>query len=66
MSGVKQFFEYRHQLPHLQDVCKPFAVLAQHILTLPENPERTHALRKLLESRDCALRAALYKNLGDE
>jgi hypothetical protein len=28
---------------------------------LPRNPERTVALRKLLEAKDCAVRAALWK-----
>lgn len=28
---------------------------------LPRNPERTVALRKLLEAKDCAVRAALYQ-----
>ena len=29
--------------------------------TLPSNPERTVALRKLLEAKDCAVRALIYK-----
>jgi hypothetical protein len=29
--------------------------------TLPRNPERTAALRKLLEAKDAAVRARLYK-----
>ena len=65
MSGLKQFFEYRHLLPRMQEVAKPFAHVAQHILSLPENPERTMALRKLLEARDCAVRAEQYKNLEE-
>jgi hypothetical protein len=28
---------------------------------LPRNPERTVALRKLLEAKDCAVRALLYR-----
>jgi hypothetical protein len=31
------------------------------ILDLPRNPERTVALRKLMEARDCAMRAAVMK-----
>ena len=43
-------------------VSKPFGELAQTIVdTLPSNPERTVALRKLLEAKDCAVRALLYK-----
>jgi hypothetical protein len=29
---------------------------------LPDNPEKTTALRKLLEAKDCAVRARLFKN----
>ena len=57
-----QFFAYEHLPEHLQAVSKPFGVLAQDIVDrLPMNPERTVALRKLLESKDCAVRALLYK-----
>jgi hypothetical protein len=31
------------------------------VATLPRNPERTTALRKLMESKDCAVRALIYK-----
>lgn len=57
-----QFFIYEHLPPHLQAVSKPFGELAKLIVeTLPSNPERTAGLRKLLESKDCAVRALLYK-----
>lgn len=57
-----QFFTYEHLPPHLQVVSKPFCELAQKIVEeLPSNPERTVALRKLLESKDCAVRAVLFK-----
>jgi hypothetical protein len=35
--------------------------MAAFILTLPRNAERSTALRKLLESKDAAVRAALSK-----
>jgi len=36
--------------------------LAQHLVeSLPRNPERTVALRKLLEAKDCTVRARLFK-----
>jgi len=39
-----------------------FALLANEIVaTIPRNPERTVALRKLLEAKDCAVRAMLYQ-----
>ncbi len=57
-----QFFAYDHLPPHLQAISYPFHSLAQNIVeTLPSNPERTVALRKLLEAKDCAVRAALFK-----
>jgi hypothetical protein len=57
-----QFFTYAHLPAHLQEVSKPFCLLAESISeTLPPNPERTVALRKLLEAKDCAVRALLYK-----
>lgn len=59
---LMQFFKYDHLPAHLQDVSKPFGELAQKIVdTLPANPERTVALRKLLESKDCAVRALIAK-----
>lgn len=56
-----QFFAWEHLPPHLQEVSKPFGELAQKLLELPDNPERTVALRKLLEAKDCAVRARLFK-----
>jgi hypothetical protein len=57
-----QFFAYQHLPPHLQDVSKNFSDLAHAIVVdIPSNAERTVALRKLLEAKDCAVRAMLYK-----
>lgn len=59
---ISQFFAFAHLPPHLQDVSRPFGELAQQIVaTLPRNPERTVALRKLLEAKDAAVRAVLAK-----
>lgn len=56
-----QFFTYEHLPAHLQAISEPFCRLAEHVVaTLPPNPERTVALRKLLESKDCAVRASIY------
>jgi hypothetical protein len=69
-----QFFRYDHLPPHLQMISKPFCDLAYAIVLgdnvpesgtvtigppLPRNPERTVCLRKLLEAKDCAVRALL-------
>ena len=59
---MEQFFRYEHLPPHLQEVSAPFGELARRIiLQLPRNPERTEALRKLLESKDSAVRALIYQ-----
>jgi hypothetical protein len=58
-----QFFSHAHLPPHLADVSILFYNLAVEILELPRNPERTVALRKLLEAKDCAVRALLYKEV---
>lgn len=58
-----QFFGYSHLPEHLQETSKRFHDLADWIVSeLPSNPERTVALRKLLEAKDCAVRARLYKD----
>ena len=57
-----QFFAYEHLPSHLQVISKPFSVLAHELVgNLPSNPERTTALRKLLEAKDCAVRARLFQ-----
>jgi hypothetical protein len=59
---ILQFFAYKHLRDDLQGVSKPFGEMADWIVkTLPRNPERTVALRKLLEAKDAAVRAAIYK-----
>lgn len=57
---IMQFFSYDHLPSKLQAVSRPFGELAQELVTtLPRNPERTIALRKLLEAKDAAVRALL-------
>ena len=59
---IMQFFAYAHLPEHLQAVSRPFGDLAAQVVeTLPRNPERTVALRKLLEAKDAAVRALLAK-----
>jgi hypothetical protein len=57
---ILRFFHYAHLPPQLQARSKPFCDLARLIFdTTPNNAERTTAFRKLLEAKDCAVRAAL-------
>lgn len=62
---LAQFFAYRHLPEELQAVSKSFHDLARTIITtLPRNAERTVALRKLLESKDCAVCAKIMRPVG--
>lgn len=60
ITGVLRFFAYSHLPPKLQEISKPFSELAHTVAdAYPSSPETTIALRKLLESKDAAVRAAL-------
>lgn len=58
---ILQYFAYGHLPEHLRVMSQIFYNVAQKIMTLPRSAERTVALRKLLESKDAAVRAALTK-----
>lgn len=64
-AQLLQWFEYSHLPGHLQTVSSEFHDLA-HVLNanLQDGPEKTVALRKLLESKDCAVRAKLAETQG--
>lgn len=55
-----KWFEYAHLPEHLQKISEPFHDLAANIVeTIDGGPERTVALRKLLEAKDAAVRAVV-------
>lgn len=57
-----QFFVFEHLPPHLAEISREFSNLAHTVIqSLPLNPERTVALRKLLEAKDAAVRALVAK-----
>lgn len=59
---ILQFFAFAHLPADLKQVSGPFAQMAHWIVeVMPRNPERTVALRKLLEAKDAAVRAKLAK-----
>jgi hypothetical protein len=54
------YFQYAHLPPGLQAVSAPFSQLAAEIAErAPLSHETAASLRKLLEAKDCAVRAAL-------
>lgn len=57
-----QFFKWEHLTSdEAKFVSKALAEMAQIIVDrVPANPERTVALRKLLEAKDAAVRATFY------
>lgn len=59
-SPIMKFFEYAHLPPKLQKVSSPVGELAKLMdETLPDGPEKSAGLRKLLEAKDCFVRAIL-------
>lgn len=59
---LEQFFVYAHLRPDLQELSRPFGELVEKMMALlPRNPERETMLRKLLEAKDCAVRARVAK-----
>ena len=59
-NPIMSFFEYAHLPEHLQAVSKPFGELAALMdANLPNNAEKSAGLRKLLEAKDCMVRANL-------
>ncbi len=55
-----KYFNYEHLPNHLQEVSKPIGDLANTLNdTLPDGPEKSAGLRKLLEAKDCFVRAKL-------
>lgn len=55
-----QLFKHMHLPPHLREISQPYCQLALKLAELPFNPERSTALRKLRESKDCAVTAKLW------
>lgn len=55
-----RFFEFEHLPPHLQTTsCRCHQLAHAMAADLPDGPELTTGLRKLLEAKDCFVRAAL-------
>jgi hypothetical protein len=58
-KALLSFFKWEHLPPHLAEVSKPFCSLAQFVADDLTGAEATVCLRKLLEAKDCAVRARL-------
>lgn len=59
-TTVIRYFAFAHLPPHLQTVSAPLGELAEKLETLlPDGPEKSAGMRKLLEAKDCFVRSAL-------
>lgn len=58
-AELLRYFAWEHLPAVLQVVSRPFGELAHRVAAAGQGPETTTALRKLLEAKDCAVRAAL-------
>ena len=64
-APILRYFAYAHLPENLRSVSEPFGVLAERVdATLPDGAEKSVALRKLLEAKDAAVRAALPAEIG--
>lgn len=64
-STTIKFFSYQHLPPKLQEISKPLSELAfQMEALLPDGPEKSAGMRKLLEAKDCFVRSFLEKPEG--
>ena len=61
ITQVLRWFDYQHLPGHLRRISQPFGLLARSLVfdLKLDGPELTVALRKLLEAKDAAVRAAV-------
>lgn len=60
MNQIMKYFEFSHLPEKLQDISKPIGDLAKSMdAELPDSAEKSAGFRKLLEAKDCFVRAAL-------
>lgn len=59
-SPVMKYFEFAHLPEHLQSISGDVYDLACKMeAVLPDGPEKSAGLRKLLEAKDCFVRAKI-------
>jgi len=59
-TPIMKHFAYEHLPVKLRAISKPICKIARaYEGSLPDGPEKTAGLRKLLEAKDCLVRAAL-------
>lgn len=65
-NRLLRWFTYEHLPADLQSISAECATLAHKVdITIPENAEKTAGLRKLLEAKDCFVRAVIEARSGE-
>lgn len=59
VESILRYFAFEHLPAHLQEISKPIGELATSMAEKLTGPELTVGLRKLLEAKDCLVRAKL-------
>lgn len=60
LTPIMKYFDFEHLPVQLQTISRPFGELAREMdEALPDGPEKSAGLRKLLEAKDCMVRVAL-------
>ena len=66
MNRLMRWFTYAHLPPDLQVISAACTTLAEQVdREIPENAEKTAGLRKLLEAKDCFVRAVIEARGGE-
>jgi hypothetical protein len=59
-NPIMRYFDFAHLPVHLQEISQHFALVATFMdAQLPDSAEKSAGLRKLLEAKDCFVRAKL-------
>lgn len=67
MNRLLKWLRHDHLPPHLQQVVGPIDTLAHELdATLAEGPEKTAGMRKLVEAKDCFVRARIEQDEGKQ
>lgn len=63
MNRLLKWLRHAHLPPVLQEVVSPIEALARQLdQTLSEGPEKTAGMRKLIEAKDCFVRARIEQD----
>lgn len=61
VAETLRHFDYGHLPEHLRAISEPFHDLAHDMATKLEGPQLTLGLQRLLEAKDCMVRAAAIR-----